>query len=336
VIVSMLSSLRRNRWAHFAATLIRHPNLGIVRNALGSPPWHHEPNVKPWFDQPDALEVLSNREMRGELTAEEARLFRAWVEEGYFVLDDALETDEIDRFNAAVDGLAEAAEPHPKIRFLGMRKAAGLAEQELSHAELLSLAPEERQRMMSESNWRIHALHAFNPHARRLFDNPRIRDLVSKLFGEPARPFASITFQRGSEQGLHQDMAVFHIYPHNYLVGVWFACEDISPAAGPLVVLPKSHRAELFPAFEDYPQTNLRTVSPALQRQYDLFAEEIASRFQAVDFVARKGQALFWHGMLLHGGAHIGDPRLTRRAFVVHFDVARASRETQVLGPFNW
>ena len=72
----------------------------------------------------------------------------------------------------------------------------------------------------------------------------------------------------GSEQALHQDMAVFHIYPHDYLIGAWIACEDIVRESGPLVFYPGSHRTPLFPGFTDYPQTNLRTAGPDLARRY--------------------------------------------------------------------
>ena len=64
----------------------------------------------------------------------------------------------------------------------------------------------------------------------------------------------------GSEQALHQDMAVFHIWPCNFLIGAWIACEDVAEGSGPLVLYPGSHRAPFFPGFTQYPQTNLRTA----------------------------------------------------------------------------
>ena len=49
----------------------------------------------------------------------------------------------------------------------------------------------------------------------------------------------------GSEQALHRDMAVFHIYPHNYLMGAWIAwykgmgsaVADMGNPAGPSKII---------------------------------------------------------------------------------------------------
>ena len=97
--------------------------------------------------------------------------------------------------------------------------------------------------MRAASDWRIHGFHYINAAAARLFHHRGLRALVSRLFGRTARPFAAINFMSGSQQHLHQDMAVFHIYPHDYLVGAWIACEDVSTESGPLVLHAGSHRA---------------------------------------------------------------------------------------------
>src|SRR6185295_9601381 len=123
------------------------------------------------------------------------------------------------------------------------------------HHEVLAMDPGRRRRVREASDWRIHGFHYVNAAAKRLFDNRRLRDLASTILGRRARPFAAINFMTGSQQALHQDMAVFHIYPHNHLLGAWIACEDITPDSGPLVFHPGSHRLGLFPGFTDYPQT---------------------------------------------------------------------------------
>ena len=140
----------------------------------------------------------------------------------------------------------------------------------------------------------------------------------------------------GSEQALHQDMAVFHIHPRNYLIGAWIACEDITPESGPLVLHPGSHRAPLFPGFTDYPQTNLRTADGDTHRRYEEYVRGITARCERREFVARKGQVLFWHGMLVHGGAPVTRRGTTRKSMVLHYTVRGADRASEVQGPFNW
>ena len=125
-----------------------------------------------------------------------------------------------------------------------------------------SLSPADRHRLRDASDWRIHGFHYVNSAAKRLYWDRGLAGIASRIFGRRARPIAAINFMSGSEQELHQDMAVFHIFPHNYLIGAWIACEDIAPESGPLVIYPGSHRAPFFPGFTDYPQTNLRTTDP--------------------------------------------------------------------------
>jgi ectoine hydroxylase-related dioxygenase (phytanoyl-CoA dioxygenase family) len=237
---------------------------------------------------------------------------------------------------AALDGLWDAAAPIPHLELLDLREAADAPPKKLSHADLLRLDLPRRQRMRALSDWRIHGFHYVNAAARRLFTSPRLRGLVGTILGRPARPIAVINFMAGSQQHLHQDMAVFHIYPHNYLVGAWIACEDIAPESGPLVVYPGSHHAAFFPGFTDYPQTNLRTADPETARRYQAYVDEIAARYPRHEFTARKGQVLLWHGMLIHGGAPIARRGTSRKSMVIHYTVRGADRAREVQGPFNW
>jgi ectoine hydroxylase-related dioxygenase (phytanoyl-CoA dioxygenase family) len=175
-----------------------------------------------------------------------------------------------------------------------------------------------------------------NAAAHRIFHAPALRGLVSRLLGRAARPFAAINFMSGSQQHLHQDMAVFHIYPHDYLVGAWIACEDVRPECGPLVIHAGSHRIPMFPGFTDYPQTNLRTADAATAAAYERWIDAVAADHPRHEFLAKKGEVLFWHGMLAHGGAPVATPGTTRKSMVLHYTVRGADRGREVRGPFNW
>jgi ectoine hydroxylase-related dioxygenase (phytanoyl-CoA dioxygenase family) len=140
----------------------------------------------------------------------------------------------------------------------------------------------------------------------------------------------------GSEQALHQDMAVFHIWPCNFLIGAWIACEDVAEGSGPLVLYPGSHRAPFFPGFTQYRQTNLRTADRETFRRYQDYVDDLATRFERREFRATKGQVLLWHGMLIHGGAAIARRGTSRKSMVLHYSVRGADRGREVHGPFNW
>jgi ectoine hydroxylase-related dioxygenase (phytanoyl-CoA dioxygenase family) len=224
----------------------------------------------------------------------------------------------------------------PHLDLLDLRDAPDAPPRTVSHAELLARDPAARARMRELSDWRIHGFHYLNAPARRLFDSPRLIALASRLFGKPARPFAVINFMKGSRQHLHQDMAVFHIHPWNYLIGAWIACEDISPESGPLVFYPGSHRAPFFEGFADYPQTNLRTADEALAAAYQRYADDVASRYPRQEFLPRAGQVLLWHGMLVHGGAAVLRPGTSRKSMVIHYTVRGADRAKEIRGPVRW
>lgn len=310
---------------------------GIERGLRGVvygdvPTWRRRPNVRPWFDAPDALAHVAEH----AADANEEAWFAQWVRDGYFVARDLVPVADVDEMIATLDGLWDADAPVAGLELIDLRASHDEPPRTMSHAELLAEVPARRARMREASDWRIHGFHYVNAAARRIFHAPALRALVSRLLGRPARPFAAINFMSGSQQHLHQDMAVFHIYPHDYLVGAWIACEDVRAECGPLVVHAGSHRSSMFPGFTDYPQTNLRTADPATAAAYQRWIDDVAAAHPRHEFLARKGEVLVWHGMLAHGGAPVTSPGTTRKSMVLHYTVRGADRGREVRGPFNW
>jgi hypothetical protein len=304
----------------------RHLERGVRQAVFGGrPSWRRKANALPWFDRPDALARSSGDD-----------LLARWVRDGYVVVDGLVDERDVDEMIRVLDGLWDAAEPIADLELLGLRDAIDGPQRKLSHRELLALPAEARRRLREASDWRIHGFHYVNAAAKRLYWEPRLAACASRIFGRRARPIAAINFMSGSEQDLHQDMAVFHIFPHNYLIGAWIACEDIAPESGPLVIHPGSHRAPFFPGFTDYPQTNLRTADPETARRYQAYVDDIARQFPRHEFLARKGQVLFWHGMLIHGGVPVTRRNTSRKSMVLHYSVRGADRGGEVHGPFNW
>lgn len=301
-----------------------------VRRALfgDTPTWRRRPNVLPWFDQPDAL-------ARAERSPD-ATLLTKWVRDGYVVVDDPLDPADVDAMVATLDGLWDAREAIPDLELLSLREERGGPYRTVPHAEVLTWDAAKKRRVREASDWRIHGFHYLNVAARRIFWSATLRRTASLLFGRRARPIAAINFMAGSQQDLHQDMAVFHIWPQNWLMGAWIACEDILPGSGPLVICPGSHRAPFFPGFTEYPQTNLRTADDGTATAYQRWVDDHGARFPRVEFLGRKGQVLFWHGMLIHGGAGITQPGTTRKSMVIHYSVRGADRAREVRGPFRW
>jgi ectoine hydroxylase-related dioxygenase (phytanoyl-CoA dioxygenase family) len=110
----------------------------------------------------------------------------------------------------------------------------------------------------------------------------------------------------------------------------------VTTDAGPLLYVPGTHRAPMFPAFDNYPQTNLKTCRPEVTKAYDRHIDRLVEGKEQRPFLAKKGQVLLFHGMLVHGGAPITRPGKTRRSFVCHYIPTGANKDADIVGPFNW
>lgn len=279
----------------------------------GRPSWEREADILPWLDRADAPAHVA------EAPGLDRERLEHWVRDGYLVLNDVIPAEQVDALADAMDSVWVDQRPRRSLVIRDLRREPGAALGNLSHADLLALDPRERERVRAGSRWRIHEFEAEEKAAARIFVNPELRRLASVVLGRPSRPVASISFMYGSEQALHQDMAVFHVWPRNHILGAWVACEDIEPGCGPLVFYPGSHREPMFEEFDRYPETNLHTADDSRAQRYQAWIDGLADRYERKEFLARKGQVLLWHSMLFHGGSPVTVPEATRRSFVIHF-----------------
>src|SRR3954454_3714018 len=77
---------------------------------------------------------------------------------------------------------------------------------------------------------------------KRVAINPRILEILEKLYGRPAFAFQTLNFAVGSQQPAHSDSIHFSSSPEGFMCGVWLALEDIDADNGPLIYYPGSHR----------------------------------------------------------------------------------------------
>jgi phytanoyl-CoA hydroxylase len=296
--------------------------------------WTWAPNEAPWFDQPNSIELLERRQNEERLSGADVGLLRHWVANGYCIVSGAVPEPTIDAMERDLDDLWTCERPCSELELLGVRLVAGTEPVNVTHAQLLALGAPLRQQVKQRSNWRIHGFHRFSANAAAILTNPELTRLATLILGRAAVPSYTINFTHGSEQELHQDTAVFHIVPPNFLVGTWLACEDIQPQSGALVVYPGSHRSAMHSEFDDYPQTNLRTSSD--QSGYADYVKRLSARYDPMQFLAKKGDILLWHGMLIHGGSPVLNRGLSRRSYVCHYIPPGMDVSAQVHGPFNW
>lgn len=300
------------------------------------PNWTIDPTERPWYDKPNALELLEDRRRNQNISDEDYALLHSWATDGYCVVSGVIPEQVIDSMMVDFDNLWTADRPFDGLTFFDVPLGPNRGRINVSHEELLKVDLPQRLAARDIPNWRINHFDAYSDAAKAIFDNQELIRLTALIFDRESLPDSTLSFMYGSSQDAHQDTAVFHIFPPNYIIGAWIACEDISPDCGPLMYYPKSHLEPIFERFHNYPQTNLRTADRDGATQYREYMNRLTQKYDRHLFIAKKGEILLWHGMLLHGGAGIKNPSLTRRSYVIHYVPPGMNVGNDVVGPFNW
>ncbi len=174
--------------------------------------------------------------------------------------------------------------------------------------------------------WQYPTPYMDRPFIADLVCDGRIAEFAADLIGEPMAVHLNLSGWRSTTRNWHQDGYLNPDSNLDWYVAVWIALDDIDPAAGPFEFIPGSHRlfdvirhdrmiAALHPDERGplWPTHSERLLTP-------FFETEIAERELPVhQFLAHKGDVLFWHSRLLHRGSIPTNPDLERRAMIAHY-----------------
>lgn len=155
----------------------------------------------------------------------------------------------------------------------------------------------------------------------KIFHHPEVLRMLNFIFDKEAIPFQTINFIYGSEQRAHSDSIHMTTEPLGYLAAIWIALEDIQEGSGELIYYPGSHKMN-YVMSEDYDSgNNLLKLGDHNYEHYEEKIESIISQhhLQEKKFLPKKGDVLFWHANLLHGGSPITNPGITRKSMVGHY-----------------
>ena len=154
---------------------------------------------------------------------------------------------------------------------------------------------------------------------RELAGLPELLGLLELFWGRQPFPFQTLNFPVGTRQHLHSDAVHFHSEPAGFMCGVWVALEDIDDEAGPLEYVPGSQRLPYLQARDvGYRQEPGKTPDQSIF--HAVWNTEIAAHeLQRSRYTPRLGEALIWTANLLHGGAPVLNPSLTRWSQVTHY-----------------
>jgi hypothetical protein len=258
-----------------------------------------------WTDRKDFEELLKRKKSSGQVDSEAEARLRQWRQDGYIVLENAVEPALIDLLNRELEELPRKHPPGLKVT--GRR--------------LSEPTPYSPELIQKHESIRIVDHYFFSVAARRILFSASLTGFLERVF--EARPMLtqSLGFEYGSEQDIHQDTAFVITNSPLKMVGIWIALKDVQPGSGELVYYPGSH------AWPDYLFSgrfkHFDRERDGMGQVNDWFAwlhEEAARRNVPLkSFLPKKGDALLWHAGLAHGGSKITDTYATRRSLVGHY-----------------
>jgi ectoine hydroxylase-related dioxygenase (phytanoyl-CoA dioxygenase family) len=248
-----------------------------------------------WLDRPDAEQAIRRKLRRGDITAAQAEACRFWIENGYLILPGLIDAATLDTAFAAYE-TALATGVFGERRYVN--EARTLDDRQLDpHLNL--------------------------PEIRALQHHKAVLEWTDLLFGRKTLPFQTIMGHAGSQQAAHSDSIHMTTYPLGYLIANWVAFEDIDSAGGPLDYYPGSHKlpyllsAEVGIAPLEFKEKGYTIYS----EKYEPMIREVCEKagLKREVFLAKKGDVLFWHANLVHGGSPRRDPNRSRKALVCHY-----------------
>ena len=111
--------------------------------------------------------------------------------------------------------------------------------------------------------------------------------------------------------------------PELMLAGVWVALEDIDPDAGPLSIVPGSHKSPIILP-EDLGFSEPPKSTSEVKKNYTSYEEWVKryikeNKLEISTPKLKEGQALIWAANMLHGAFSIKNKELTRYSQVTHY-----------------
>lgn len=230
-----------------------------------------------------------------DITEEHVKLF--W-EQGYLVVDKALEPDEI---REALEGIMDIIEG----------RSTGSRIQFVKKSELLK-TPEERELAARK----VHDFIEHEPRLDRVARHPRVLRAMEKLFREQATVVQDQAILKpptgGAEKPWHQDMAYGNLAYDRSVIGAWFALDPAELDNGCMHVIPYSHRDGGVP---HYAVRDWQICDLSVQVQHD------------VAVPLEPGGVLLFSGLLHHGTPPNFSPK-RRRAVQIHYAPESAKKLT--------
>ncbi|GAB3329606.1 hypothetical protein GCM10027299_33230 [Larkinella ripae] len=278
-------------------------------------PLDFEPETLPWIDRSDAdIDAFVKKfKTPNGFPYDLGKLLRDWRDKGYIILEQAIPVAWVDGLWQEVEEMVENNEKY-SLKSLVYQFNDG-------KETPIKNVPKEKLKGIGS---RLLEYHSSSVAAKKVMTHPHIATFLQAIFNEKTTVFQSLIFKYGSQQATHQDFPWVRSKIASHLAAAWIPLEDVSPDSGPLVYYPGSHRL---------PKFNFGTGilfseqdSYYTPDEFSKYLDKICAQngIEKTVLLLKKGDVLFWHGALAHGGSRINKPELTRKSFVCHYSTLRS------------
>ena len=257
-----------------------------------------------WIDQIDFLEKLLSESNKGEISHEEFNHVLNFSVNGYTAFNELINHKDCDALRSFY--LNSFSEGNSDLIVQKPGETGG-------NRKLTQSEPMADQRIVD--------LYMANESSLKILLNHKIRRFLKICFDDSPLLFQSLSFLKGSNQGIHQDTAYVVTDKPMQLIASWIALEDIQTGSGELEFYPQSHRFEEFffsSEFKHYCSERDGGIEHEKFSQH-LKCQIAKSKKTSQKFMAKKGDVFLWHADLYHGGRPVADSNLTRNSIVGHY-----------------
>jgi len=258
-----------------------------------------------WTDRRDAKEVIELRHLQGELQLEDFERLTHFVERGFVILEGAIPVELCDLLASELvalfkegsnDAVYQAPDSAP---FVATPIPKGLDPERMKVVDYFAVSEV----------------------ASKVLASPEVTHFLTLLFESQPLCFQSLTFEKGSQQGFHQDTAYVVIDKPLEFAASWIALEDIEVGSGELMYLDGSHN---LPDWKFGGNSKHWDQNVHGDEEHEEWAKSLIRRSEELGlekkfFHPKKGDVLIWAADLVHGGSPIGSHELTRRSIVGHY-----------------
>ncbi|MEZ5492777.1 MAG: phytanoyl-CoA dioxygenase family protein [Gammaproteobacteria bacterium] len=253
-----------------------------------------------WTDLQNSLDLLAGKLELGWISEDEARLLRDWIHNGYVVIPNAIPDNLIDAVNSDIERVLNASPSVCRTSF--WRDGKKFWE------------PAVKEHMLEEEA-KLLDLHMVSEAARRAIFSERVHRFLTLVFERLPVAFQSLSFEYGSQQPTHCDIAFVHVSSPREFIASWIALEDIEPGSGELQYYPGSHRLGdvVFENDSVWAAGDLSKYSDGLDKA------AASAGLELQRFTPSKGDVLLWSSGLYHGGSPRTNHQLSRKSLVTHY-----------------